>query len=608
MNKSDYEWDSLDYSDESIFYDKELLYSRGEYLVEIIDKIPNKASKEDIKELSHYGKKVAVPWGCGSGKTTAMRQFIVENVIEFDRGNIIGTTGIIATKLVDDVNKLYFDILSHLSYINHDTSSVSKFINLNSTEIASLYNKSWIICTHERLYIEPPSVLYRFADLEVMSDIHESDIPIKNLYREYLLIDEYPNTLYKKISISDTLPIYCLDNDSGARNSDSILSKNILRSNYIEKAYSESIRTSEINNFRSAIVSKLPTPYLYNYVSDVEKSSESKILRNRKRLTYFTNYFANKLHEYDKIGIYPKNLYYSITDLEVSNTYIFDGTSEILFKDSDIYTIANNDKYIEPIIDNISIVKSKISRSDSSEYISEEYSHILNNIINSNPNKKILVYTWKSSKSGDSLDSELIEMIRSKLSDNSKVEFITYLSGNERVTSKYSDSSVLVILGRFLLPKNVTSEINEILHTNLSSLDFTKSLIIQFIYRSNIRKTSRISHIYFSDNYSELFIRDILKSMHYSEYETKSINHIDNYIPEYTYNPTDINLYNTILSELDDNSTISTNDLGILLGLSKIDTYTVKRKLNSNNIKYKLVKLSELTIDSKYTTSYFQIY
>ena len=105
----------------------------------------------------------------------------------------------------------------------------------------------------------------------------------------------------------------------------------------------------------------------------------------------------------------------------------------------------------------------------------------------------------------------LPDYIRSLLSDeeNSRLEITYYGSGKERVTSEFSDCDSIIIAGKFFIPNSAISNYNEVNSTEITSLDYTKSLIIQAIYRTSSRHGEPIS-IYFTDDYDYNLIGSII--------------------------------------------------------------------------------------------------
>ena len=225
-------------------YSHDALIERGKFLTEVIDKIPDTANYNDIKELPfERGGRYVVTWGPSSGKTTAIRQFIVKHVID-------GTTGVVATKLKNDVNSLYYDIIAqsyYFKFLCNGTRQLSYYLDALKTmvipftsdnkevTIASLKSSSWIICTHERLFIEPSSILFT-RDISRMTLLPtDSDV----LLRKYLFVDEYPSTMYKLFNTEQVYMLELLESKSGADASTNSLNRSILVSRYIDKIYEE---------------------------------------------------------------------------------------------------------------------------------------------------------------------------------------------------------------------------------------------------------------------------------------------------------------------------------------------------------------------------------
>ena len=174
-------------------YSKDELSRRKKYLLDI-DKYA-KLSGEDITKDIRTGRSV-LAYGPGLGKTTALRQFIC-NPKNYSEGILV------ATKRIEDVNKLAYDISAFLGSRYED-----KVIAIHSgseidSEVKSnpdyLKDYEIVITTHKRLLLDSPNVILgtneRYSTLGDHSD------------RQYVFIDEEPQYLID-IGATDQLMSY----------------------------------------------------------------------------------------------------------------------------------------------------------------------------------------------------------------------------------------------------------------------------------------------------------------------------------------------------------------------------------------------------------------
>ena len=163
---------------------------------------------------------------------------------------------------------------------------------------------------------------------------------------------------------------------------------------------------------------------------------DAKAKRLRNRLGFFYDLLASKKKLYDKGEINEEVLMsYSINDFPVKTKIIFDGTSDILFSRSNSWNLLEGKgryyqlEFIKKIHSNIVRSKTKFNE------LIQNYENLLNHILEDNPNEHILVYTWKSMKSDDNypIVDKLSES--TNISDKSRLHYITYQSGRERVIS-----------------------------------------------------------------------------------------------------------------------------------------------------------------------------
>ena len=496
----------FDYSDKA-------LLDRGKYLTEVIDTIPNKATYKDIEVLPEG--KLIVPWSPSAGKTTAIRQFIVQNLSE--------KTGVFATKLIDDIEQFRYDVIAQAMYLRKMPKILcDKLIQSISSkeefDVASVRLANWVICSHERLFIEPSSLLF-LRDTTFVYKVQK----LSSVVRGYLFIDEYPTNLYKSFRVRDLYPVKSIDDKTGLDVIEDSATRMMIRNSFINEVYEN--YDNPKYSLDVGLVNNIPTPTNQSIDKDYKRGLDNpKSVASRNRVCFFSNILAEKLIEMEATNTYSDMIYYSIADLPPVNTYVFDGTGDLLTKESSIWTTIES-KYprLLSLIDNkVNLVRTKVKRRDSTDTIVEEYSRVISRIIKDNPKSKLLVYVWKNSKN----TKDETELLSDKLSNLfPEVNFITYQSGKERVTSEYADSDIAVVLGSFYLPNPIIDLLNNITHSKSKSVDYTLSLLIQFLFRTQARKGLPIK-LYIDNDY-DYCIDDLCYNLGIS-------NHTVSYLSDYT--------------------------------------------------------------------------
>lgn len=503
-----YEWDYNDFSSEA-------LLKRADYLLEVIDNIPNKATSEDIERLP--SGRVMVTWGPASGKSTAIRQYLCKNQMNYM---------IYATAKKSDVDAMYYDLLAMKEKgIIVSECKIAKFHSNFDPGEASLRSSNILICTHERLMIEPPSILYRL----------EGDIPnhLGQIIRSEMIIDELPK-FYKSFKASGALMMGL-----------GYINSQLERFRY-DKRQRLAYRYAKFRSLMEAYLdndeSKLSTVDYGAVVSLINSYQASNIVikdndreRAVRKFAYFSDLLAEKLLEMTiEEGVrssIDRNLYYTLLDIEVPNIKIFDGTGDLILKGSNSWIIQRDDRFrrslslAKPIelLDNTSMIRS-VAKSEDLEYTRSKILTLVNhikNLLRTNQGK-ILLYTWKSirlnynyydeSDENDPKDMRYLpDYIRSLITpeENDRLEITYYGSGKERVTSEFSDCDSIIIAGKFFIPNSAISNYNEVNSTEITSLDYTKSLIIQAIYRTSSRHGQPIN-IYFTNDYDWNLIGSIM--------------------------------------------------------------------------------------------------
>ncbi len=506
-----YDWNYEDFSDKA-------LLARANYLVEVIDEIPNKATFIDIEELPDG--RVIVPWGPASGKSTAIRQYLVKHQMDYI---------IFATARKSDVDSMYYDLLAmqKAGFIVPECI-ISKFHSNYDPGESELRRSNILVCTHERLMIEPPSILYRL----------EGDISnhVGQVIRSEMIIDELPK-FYKSFRIDETMMI-----GLSSANESLLEQFKYDRKQRIAYRYSKFKRLAE-----AYLTEKLyqMTPSEYATTRGLIKSYQNSNIsicdssdRSIRKFAYFSDLLAEKLleatKEQDYCELIDQNLYYTLLDIEVPNIKIFDGTGDLILRGSSYWREISNSKFprsiyltSHPIILNDTKLIRKVTTGEDLQYAMDKIESLVNHIKNilASTDGKLLLYTWKSirlqqdyyfdSSSKEYYLDDLPRYIRESLnsSENDRLEIIYYGSGKERVTSEYSDCDSIIIAGKFFIPNSAISSYNEVNNTSISSLDYTKALIIQAIYRTSARQDKPIT-MYFTSDYPRSLIDSIMQEFH----------------------------------------------------------------------------------------------
>lgn len=385
--------DNYDYTN----FDEESLITRGKYLVEVIDKLDNKATHEDIARLPNG--KVIVPWGPGSGKSSAIRQYIINHPTLYI---------VYSCMTIDEVMKFYYDLVSQIKYLQSlgntripNIDKIQYFTKDHDVKSLVLQSSNVIICTHERLLIEPPRLLYRAYD-------DYRDIT----YRDYVFIDEmtysYKDYRLDSSKISQLYTSYLKYKDLSVLN----------HTNWKTEALVELSNILSDTSSLSFLDKSLSTTIL-----SLLSSNNIKISSNDKegieRKTHFAIHLIDKVAKYaseyneDSSMMSSISIFYSVNDIiqYTNNLCIFDGTGDILLKNSD-WTIASTNLFPRRLLLNnpIQIIPDTyVLRNSTNNLINQD--DYLDNLVSSirsllSNHDKLLIYTWKSISVATSLNDE----------------------------------------------------------------------------------------------------------------------------------------------------------------------------------------------------------
>lgn len=486
--------------------DKETLKERGKYLVEIVDKIPDKASYHDIDQIPS-GKQV-ITWGPSSGKTTAIRQWLYRS-----------ESVIYCAKTILEIDRMYYDLIAMHHYLDGPIIMDDGIIKFHSetpdVKLEDLPKYNTVLCTHERLFLEPQYLLLalnpQYAYLS------------GSVTRKYLIVDEYPVSS-KFYQINDQ--VINLYDSINLRIPVTAKNENeIRRYEYLKKLLYETTDDRQIACLKR-LLPKLVDKSLYP-ITDVSVS----------RVAYFAAMVLNKLDDPTiKSG---DKIFYSLVEFPVQNIWLFDGTGDLSFKDSTKWNILKHFRFNRKlqlnkpvkILPNTAIdryIKSEVEAESVVDRV-DKYVQALLEIIPYH--KKVLIYSWKKLKLSRKFAKKVIQDefgVTKRYEDSEysiedlikiglpvefrdKVEFIYYQSGKDRATNEYSDCDAIVILGKFFIPGLSIYEFNKINECHLSNIDNMNALLIQAIYRTQARRGKPIS-IYMSEDFDLKDISNLIRN------------------------------------------------------------------------------------------------
>lgn len=618
-------------------YSNEALYERGKFLVEVIDKIKKPLNGSILNKTiidntsKNKNSRLVISSIPGSGKTTAMRQYIVSG---YER-----TSGVVAMNRIDDIEKFYYDIIANIIYSypkpKHDEyddrfytptryKRLVLYTSNNRESISMLKHSDWIFCTHQRLLTDPESLLYQ--------RVSGGQLVHYDVERSELFIDELPTSMYNRYSSEDITPVLAanaLIGDEYGTSSKKVTDEQ--RFNFI----TQSLATNDFSkSLALQLIDKTPRKgaSLFKLKGIINKSNDQKvndeIERSLAKIYEMFNYCINynteysekilvPIREFNKTAspehqkplVYPSyTTYYSIIRFNIKNIIIFDGTADLILKNSGWKLIGS------PIcrkinIDYIQKVKTNVDRVTSSEEkIIESFYSIISQVNKKyNGTKNLLVYMWKSKKpnivnEGDNKsnsEKEIVSKLNDKLLANgiNNVKLVTYKSGKEKSTNEYINSDVVIILGKFFIPSRAIVDFNKanLIDKNhpMTTENYTLSLIIQLLYRTRARLNDQNIDLYIDDDYGKKFNSTLLEQI---DCKTK----IDDEEIESSVLPDNYNqkveetLDKLGISNKDDKKEFTTSELKETLGIkgNRSVKEIIRIATNKGLLKYKITRSS----------------
>ena len=498
--------------------------------------------------------------GCGSGKTTAIKELILK----------VYRSGVVySAATIRECNEMYEFLLNNgidenrVVILHSNTQDKGVDLNMLRNHPEQLADKWVIICTHHKLLNEYPELLLKYncnvyskSRMSHLSRAHyQWDADGKCRFpRMYVLVDEMPTCQSFEFNLSiqslgllgvaEQTTMY--DENGNAYITDKLPLKLTNGNNY-----------SVTENRRKA----------YNVPLVGNDDTESNRLKNDLALSIiFENYDRfNSMFENNR-DLRSIKINYTLADqIEVmpkssaTRYIIFDGTGDLTFipKDEyrDLFTVLSySNKYNSPI--GMHKVEMGYKRSfrterDFRNYYGRLVSNIdiqINNISDIiNSSHKVLVITWKNLKVGrdqihgvpisefDSREIEYIEYIKSGLNSLGHIEgvnynIIHYQSGLDKAVNDYRDFDTVYFLGEFHVPNNVIDQFNQDYRVNTNVLNYTLYQLVQAVCRTRIRKHDMSPiDVYFTSDWDDktmMALGDYIKSNNISEVRDTTLNHI----------------------------------------------------------------------------------
>lgn len=512
---------------------------------------------------SKYGAYALCP-GCGSGKTTIVKQLIklkwyegilysaftideCNSMYKWIKENLVGRRN----EITEEELKLDDIIVLHSDYTAEGTN---KDLWLNDPK--AIADKKIVICTHSKLLNEPLHLLvnsnFNMPLIHAVGPLKASVMGAQgNLPRQWILIDESTEAKSLKFEITRSM-ILALGTVSNRLNSICKPDPNNPGRIIYSSVQLDKPRMMKRNIYYKSFVDELNVlkdmaPDVFPQLRD-ELTEIDKIRNDQFRVTLF-----EKFDEAANLNSTSTRVCYSFVDLidpaMMTRVILLDGTSDITLSNSKkIEVLSFDDKYNSPV--NLKLfsfhgldrrVKVDKSIPDIDFYIKDKIEHIVDNLANIiRENKKTLIFTWMDLKSDatevnddsdftQSNDSAAVKdvklvststkslvnqyqafykYIEDKLTDRGfkvgedfSIEY--YGSGKDKAVNDYRDYDAVVMAGSYRVPNSVISEFNLMFHTNISGTEYYANRAIQAICRIAIRQHKGMPiNVYFSSDWS----------------------------------------------------------------------------------------------------------
>ena len=479
--------------------------------------------------------------GCGSGKTTAIKEIIRKCY----------QVGIVYSAFtIDECNEMYKFCKTFVNdedivvlHSKYQDDGVDNSLLRNTDKLAE---KKIIICTHYRLLNEYPSVLLKYSGSVLRKDRFsrivastmrgwDSNGEIK-LPRRLILIDEMP--VVKSPSINVTKSMIRL---LGVAETEIKIDPETKES-YVAAKY-PIVYTNGGN--------RSTTDSLYNMNSndplfkDLKTNTESDKLRTELALDMIYDSYDQLMNMKNDSVELTFTIANYINNLMDTRFIIFDGTGDLTFINSKFDLINVNNKYSSSI--NAKKFEFNIKRTWREKDFNRKLNDIFNDLDNSiervkdyiKENKGTLIVTWKDFKVSDNRrglpilgefdkrEISIKDYIRFKLNESGFIEgkdfsIIHYQSGLDRATNEFREFDSIVFLGKFQIPDYAVYELNEDLGSDCTPRRYLLHQLVQAVCRTRIRNHKMEDiNVFYTGDWNQRTINDLITYISGPEYLPK---------------------------------------------------------------------------------------
>ena len=442
---------------------------------------PPYCHKERIK-MNFYNGSIEIPskkagyvvsCGCGSGKTTNIRQFIVSHQKE-------GVLYCVDTK--DELDKMEHN----LKIRGIKEEDMLKIHGEIDKDVMARYqrqpdlvvNVPILLITHARLFVDMinlfllyrPETAFQGFDGDFESLMSRKDI------RKWIFLDETPLMFRPFIQFRHSLLGY-FERGSAIKN----------YNRYIKGTKEDPFKnTTKLTEWKRDLVFNIMPKYLPKWKS-LDKGKELEI-----------NFYTADLIQ------------------ESMNTHVivFEGAGDILLRTSGLFTLLdikqkyNTDVIFEEIPD---LILNRREPKPNLDIVCKRLADIINSY-----SGKVLVVVWKNiGKEKDneqSGESEFRDSIRNQLVSSGcmpeKFEVTYFGASNTKSTNEFRDYSGMILLGNWSVANDKAKQINEAYMSATSPADQKLWYFVQLICRTAIRNHSGGEvRVWYTSDYSDKFIR-----------------------------------------------------------------------------------------------------
>lgn len=491
-------------------------YTDNEYIMEILQPAnPYNCIKDmnNINILSVNSGCHIISTGCGSGKTTSIKQFMATN---YDSGILY----CVDTK--SELLKMYSWIVNNLC--NNPSSSITmddvlmlcgtdeqdseevitiKQLMLNQYRNAPeiIFSKKILLITHIRFWTDLPNyfLIYR-PNAPNLIDAFDGDFSMlmsRSDLRQYVFFDETP-TFIRPFC---TIPKYVLGNFLQINYSTSSIQCKSIPD--MEDAYNCFIRGSNADFFRSThALSKLK---IKSVLLIVQRLYLQWI--NSKDNTYY-------------ITFTPADLAQNLVNTHV---IIFEGAGDVLIGDSSPYKLCDIQPKYNSQVDFCMFHWSLKRKSEGNTQLQfSESIESLKQIVLSSSGATLIVVWCNLNEDSDNTD--FVEWIKTEFATdrllvNSQYSITYYGASDTKSTNDYRNYSNIVLCGRWSIPEKDTHRIRTAFASTTSNFDHRVWYFIQLISRIGIRNHSGGNYkVFFSDDYEQIFIDCLDKYFNHNVY------------------------------------------------------------------------------------------